>query len=133
MNSGLGDFIISSICPAGILEFGSGTGNLASYIVRGLPHVYGCCIEPLNPAPPKLRSTPSWLNVDIFDKNESRVPLGPFDLVLSIEVAEHIERHQHRFFRLRCGKSENLGRFLGRKTTSESTWSRIRTAGERME
>jgi len=97
VNSGLGDFITTKICPASLLEFGSGTGDLASYIVCKLPHVHGCCIEPLVPAPPKLPITLEWLNVDILNKNDSRVPPGPYDLVLSIEVAEHIERNHHSF------------------------------------
>ena len=95
VNSGLGDFIVGQLKPADFLEFGAGTGLLAEYIAARLPLGPSCCIEPSVSAPVPLPAALSWLNVDIFAGQPAGVPAGPFDLVLSIEVAEHIEADKH--------------------------------------
>lgn len=95
-NFGLADFIVSSIKPKSVLEFGSGLGFLSRHIVdtMSLSDVY--CIEPNeiegiydNINGPKL------LSLDIFNQNHPFVLNRKFDLVMSIEVAEHIPREQH--------------------------------------
>jgi len=94
VNSGLGDFIVG-LKPADFLEFGAGTGLLAEYLAARLPLGPSCCIEPSVSAPAQLPAALAWLNVDIFTGQAAQVPVGPFDLVLSIEVAEHIDHAQH--------------------------------------
>lgn len=97
VNSGLGDFIVTRLKPTTFLEFGAGTGLLAHYIAERIPLAPSYCIEPLVSPPAQLPAPLGWLNVDIFADVQPPVPAGPFDLVLSIEVAEHIDRSKHSF------------------------------------
>jgi predicted O-methyltransferase YrrM len=95
LNAGLVRFLVEEIRPRSFLEFGSGLGHLASAVAARLPLEPSYCIEPevevVLPADRQLH----LLNVDIFRNPAPSVLNQKFDLVLSIEVAEHVERERH--------------------------------------
>jgi len=95
-NHGLAEFIVKELKPNNVLEFGSGLGILSKYINDNAKSESYYCIEPNyiegsydNVHGPKL------LPLDIFNESHPHVLNYKFDLVLSIEVAEHIEIEKH--------------------------------------
>jgi predicted O-methyltransferase YrrM len=95
LNQGLGRFICQHIQPEDLMEFGSGMCDLAKLIADSIPLEESYCIEPgiIVGVGGKLR----LLNVDVFAGPAPRVLDRRFDLVLSIEVAEHIPEDKHEF------------------------------------
>lgn len=95
---GLADFMCREFQFTTVLEFGSGLGHMARYIVDRCPVKAYHCIEPArirgryrDPGNPRLFS------VDIFSQSIPREMAGTYDLVCSIEVAEHVPRQKHGF------------------------------------
>jgi O-methyltransferase len=95
LNEGLGRFICEQLHPKSLLEFGSGMCDLAKLMADSTPLMDSYCIEPEIFV--SLVGNLRLLNVDIFDGPTPRVLNRRFDLVLSIEVAEHIPRNRHEF------------------------------------
>ena len=95
LNEGLGRFICQQLQPQGLLEFGSGMCDLAKMIAASIPLVDAYCIEPEIVI--RLDGALHLLNIDIFAGPTPRILNRRFDLVLSIEVAEHIPRNRHEF------------------------------------
>jgi len=95
-NMGLAKFITEIIKPKNLLEFGSGLGFLSRYIVdnSSIEEVY--CIEP-NKIKGNYRENayPKLIPINIFTDSHPENINKTFDLVLSIEVAEHIELEKH--------------------------------------
>jgi len=106
-NQGLGKWIVRETHPQKLLEFGCGTGVLLNYIHnfslskkdRHIECAVG--IEPekmneyfLNP------NGPTQICADITEQDISNHPIfikNPhFDLILSVEVMEHIDRKYHQ-------------------------------------
>lgn len=95
-NKGLAHHLCQRVAPLTALEFGSGLGYLARYIVDHSAVTRYDCIEPSEikgqyspDAFPKLHS------VDIFNDAIDHLFLDAYDMVVSIEVAEHIDRSLH--------------------------------------
>ena len=96
-NTGLVKYILEALAPTTILEFGSGVGHMAKFLNDA--DVVECvhCIEPPSDVVGLYdkASGPILYPIDIFT---DRIPPDlheAYDLVLSIEVAEHIERNLH--------------------------------------
>lgn len=94
-NKGLADFIVKELAPVDFLEFGSGTGVLANAIAEGRDLQPSFCIEPKIAAPVRRDKGLNLLNLDIFEVAVPQVLNRKFDLVFSIEVAEHIPLANH--------------------------------------
>lgn len=94
-NEGLARHICQQFAPTSYLEFGSGLGHLAQYIAQHTEADPIHCIEPngIKGAYNELR--PKLFPVDIFTQNTPEELKQKYDLVLSIEVAEHIDRKYH--------------------------------------
>jgi len=96
-NFGMANFIVQEIKPKNMLEFGSGLGFLSRHIVDNsdVNEVY--CIEP-NKIEGHYRKNafPTLLPINIFDDPLPTKIKKTFDLVISIEVAEHIPRENHK-------------------------------------
>lgn len=95
-NTGLAHFITDSLQPKTALEFGSGVGDLAAFIAANS----GCrpidCIEPLiMPEACFGNLSIRQFQTDIFAEPVPCDLLAKYDLVMSIEVAEHIHRDRH--------------------------------------
>lgn len=93
LNFGLGNFICRHLKPTDMLEFGSGLCDLANLIADSMALDASYCIEPEIVA--DVRQNLNLLNIDIFTTPSPRVLDRRFDLILSIEVAEHIPLDQH--------------------------------------
>jgi hypothetical protein len=94
LNEGLARFIIEEIQPSNFLEFGSGIGLLAQRIAASLPLEPSYCIEPsiiIESASPAL----SFVNCDILTSPAPQGLNQKFDLVISVEVMEHIALDHH--------------------------------------
>lgn len=95
-NSGLVKFIKNYIRPYNFLEFGCGEGHLANALAEQLDISNSYCIEPLvqcNIAPNR------GLELLNFDLTKDQIPAKiqkKFDLIVSIEVAEHIDKRYHK-------------------------------------
>lgn len=97
-NKGLATFIVDKICPKDYLEFGSGLGLLANYVCNNSDINKAYCIEPYEINPENyLGHSPSLIILDIFNQGHPEVLNQRFNLVISIEVAEHIERKKHDY------------------------------------
>jgi O-methyltransferase len=92
---GLVRFIAEYIHPQNFLEFGSGEGNLANAIADHVQLTDSYCIEPLIECRMEKEKGLNLLNIDVFSQEIPNILNKKFDLVLSIEVAEHIERSRH--------------------------------------
>lgn len=95
VNTGLGDFLAQEVAPKDFLEFGAGLCGLANYL--GARRVLGpsYCLEPQVEPAGDLAPGIELLNVDVLAAPAPRVLDRLFDLVLSIEVAEHVPRDRH--------------------------------------
>lgn len=95
-NEGLARYICSEIKPGSVLEFGSGLGYLARYIVDHSDVERYDCVEP-NEMKGCYRETssPRLFPVDIFKDRLEGLLLDTYELIASIEVAEHIPRSRH--------------------------------------
>lgn len=94
LNRGLVRFLAHVIEPKDMIEFGCGVGDLANALASEVRLEPSYCIEPLIDAKlfgPGL----NLLNIDIFSDPLPAEINRKFDLVLSIEVAEHVERSLH--------------------------------------
>lgn len=95
-NFGMAKFLLENIKPKNMLEFGSGLGFLSRHIVdnSNIQEVY--CIEP-NEIKGQYRETafPKLLSINIFNDLIPQEIKRTFDLVVSIEVAEHIPQDKH--------------------------------------
>lgn len=95
-NLGLANFVVDKIKPKSVLEFGSGLGFLSKYITdhSSLENIY--CIEPNEIAGVYDNvNGPKLLPLDIFNYDHPYIINHKYDLVMSIEVAEHIKREKH--------------------------------------
>ena len=108
-NQGLAGYITRNFNPNTVLEFGSGLGDLARFIADNSACKSIHCIEPLM-MPEDIGKHPkiTQFTTNIF-RESKRADLRPkYDLVLSIEVAEHVERSMHNilfdFLVKRCEK-----------------------------
>lgn len=95
-NTGLAQFIVDELEPKTVLEFGSGVGDLAAFMAAHSDCRPIDCIEPLI-MPESCFSSPSirQFQTDIFTNPLPHDLLATYDLVMSIEVAEHIDRSSH--------------------------------------
>lgn len=94
-NKGLADFVINEFEFEDALEFGSGLGLLASYICNNKEVENYHCIEP-NQITGKYNDTkPKLFSINIFEDSIPGVMEKKYELVCSIEVAEHIDRTLH--------------------------------------
>ena len=94
LNSGLGDFIVEHIKPRDFLEFGAGLCGLATYIGHRMELRKSYCLEP-DVSPAEVSPNISLLNFDVLSEQPPRLLDQYFDLILSIEVAEHVPREKH--------------------------------------
>ena len=97
-NDGMAGYIANTLKPASVLEFGCGLGLYCDYLKRALDteKVFGIEPEPMGgvfDAP----GAPRQLAIDIFSHPHPPPLDERFDLVMSIEVAEHIPRDKHDF------------------------------------
>jgi 2-polyprenyl-3-methyl-5-hydroxy-6-metoxy-1,4-benzoquinol methylase len=87
----IADWICRQLAPRRIVDVGCGPGHLMEALAIRSCQVYGVdiSIEAIR----KVRSR--RLRADLFDLTlkESRISGGPYDLVISCEVAEHLEKH----------------------------------------
>jgi len=114
-NFGMANFIVKSIKPKNILEFGSGLGFLSKHIVDNLKLSDVYCIEPN-----KIKGLydtdkgPKLIPLNIFEDKHPKEIKRTFDLVMSIEVAEHIEQERHdELFDFLVSHTENWIVFSG--------------------
>lgn len=95
-NDGMVRYIIENMAPESVFEFGSGLGYMAKMLNDTCTTEPVHCVEPMDidgeynqVKGPKLFATNVF--ADTIPEELDRV----YDLVLSIEVAEHIERSRH--------------------------------------
>lgn len=114
-NFGMANFIVNTIKPKSILEFGSGLGFLSRHIVDTLHLSDVYCIEPNEiKGVYDAINGPKLISIDIFKDNHPKEIQQTFDLVMSIEVAEHIEREKHdALFDFLVGHANNWIVFSG--------------------
>ena len=115
-NDGLAKSIYELFKPNTILEFGCGVGYYCNYWsnCEGVETVHG--IEP-NEMDQKMFNNTNCkqLTFNLINDDESQFEfLDKYDLVVSIEVAEHIDRKYHdRLFDFLTKKSKNIIVFSG--------------------
>lgn len=97
-NNGMAEYIAHTFKPESILEFGCGLGLYCHFLKTRLDtnRVFGIDPEPMggvfdSPTGPKQ------LAINIFSDKHPEPLEQKFDLVMSIEVAEHIPRENHDF------------------------------------
>ena len=93
-NYGLAKYIVDKIKPVDFLEFGSGLGLLAAFLNQHLNLKDSYCIEP-NQIKGEYGGKVHLLPLNIFTNKHPDAINKKFDLVMSVEVAEHIERDKH--------------------------------------
>lgn len=112
---GLARFLAYELQPTSVLEFGCGVGLYIDYLChkRPLQRAWGVEPEPMLfdgsvfHSVNKLDACPAQLTSNIFSMDDSDLEnWGQFDLVYSIEVAEHLQQQQH----------SRLARFLAART-----------------
>ena len=96
LNNGLSEFIAEELVPNSLLEFGCGTAALANRLAELLPLNDSYCIEPN--MKPHLNHGLHLLNFDFTTEPAPAQLDRYFDLVVSIEVAEHIDKRFHTPF-----------------------------------
>jgi len=97
-NNGMAEYIARTLKPASILEFGCGLGLYCHFLKTQLDvkTVLGIEPEPMGgvfDAP----GGPTQVAIDLFSDKHPQPLERKFDLVMSIEVAEHIPREKHDF------------------------------------
>lgn len=95
LNRGLVRYIAEEIAPKDFVEFGSGECLLANALAAELNLSPSYCLEPFVRAAVRVDRGLSLLNVDATHQPTPSVLNHKFDLVLSIEVAEHVARDRH--------------------------------------
>ena len=119
---GLASFLADQLKPSSALEFGSGVGIYVEYLARhgGVSGpVYGAEPTDMSLAGVFGRTTwPKQITGNLLDESRAkyRESLGTFDLVYSIEVAEHVDPSLH----------PELVKFLSRKTSKYLVFSAAR-------
>jgi len=112
---GLARFLAYELQPTSVLEFGCGVGLYIDYLCRKRPLQRAWGVEPESMlfdgsvfhSVSKLDACPAQLTSNIFSMEDSDLEKwGQFDLVYSIEVAEHLQQQQH----------SRLARFLAART-----------------
>ena len=97
-NQGMADHIVEAFDFNSVLEFGSGLGLLAKYISEKKTIEQYDCIEPNKfHGNYQEKGNPKLIPVNIFEQNLESLFSNQYDLVCSIEVAEHIPRDKHGF------------------------------------
>lgn len=95
-NNGLARFLANNFAAHKILEFGSGMGDLARFLSDNAPCSTVDCIEPLiMPTELTINTKIRQFALDIFQAPLPEALCKCYDLVISIEVAEHIDRRHH--------------------------------------
>lgn len=92
---GLAEFIVQQFEFSSVLEFGSGLGLLAEYIVDNRNLDSYSCIEPNYIKGRYKEDKPKLFSIDIFSDDIPTEINKKHDVVISIEVAEHIPRNKH--------------------------------------
>lgn len=114
-NHGLASYIVETIQPTSVLEFGSGLGHLARHVTDAAEVTCYDCIEP-NPIEGKYRkdAAPILHPIDVFGQYDNSVFAEFYDVVVSIEVAEHVPRDLHTLlFDLLVKKADRVIIFSG--------------------
>lgn len=95
-NNGMAEYIAHTLKPASILEFGCGLGLYCDFFKTQLDtkKVFGIEPEPMGGVF-ETPNGPKQLAIDIFTDRHPEPLEQKFDLVMSIEVAEHIPREKH--------------------------------------
>lgn len=98
-NRGLTEYIAKLTTPKKMLEFGSGMGYMAKYFNDNCTDEPVHCIEPSDFVGEYNSVTgPILYNLNIFtDSIPQEIENSTYDLVLSIEVAEHIDLKLHPY------------------------------------
>lgn len=113
-NHGLARFLTDFIRPTDFLEFGGGTGSLARHVARECRVGRSYVIEPEIPLAPEPGVELEALNIDITKHVAPRVLNRTFDLVLNIEVAEHVDHsHHERLFDFLASRARRWVVFSG--------------------
>lgn len=97
-NNGMADYIARSLKPESTLEFGCGLGLYCHFLKTQLDiqRVFGIEPEPMAGVFDSPNG-PTQLAINIFSDKHPEPLEQKFDLVMSIEVAEHIPREKHDF------------------------------------
>lgn len=97
-NKGMAEYIAHTLKPASVLEFGCGLGLYCEFLKTRLriKEVFGIEPEPMDGVFGSPTG-PEQLAIDIFVDKHPELLARKFDLVMSIEVAEHIPRDKHEF------------------------------------
>ncbi|MFQ3323672.1 MAG: ABC-type polysaccharide/polyol phosphate transport system ATPase subunit [Pseudomonadales bacterium] len=114
-NHGMANHIVKAFDFNSVLEFGSGLGLLAKYISENKAVEQYDCIEP-NKFQENYQDegNPKLIPVNIFKQDLEGLFSSQYDLVCSIEVAEHIPRDKHDFlFDFLAAKSKRWVIFSG--------------------
>jgi cyclopropane fatty-acyl-phospholipid synthase-like methyltransferase len=114
-NRGMANYLVTKIAPKSFLEFGSGLGFLAKHIDEHIDLESSFCIEPnyIKGLYGEMTNV-KFLQLNIFKDDIPREIDQKFDLVVSIEVAEHIERNKHHIlFDFLVNKTNNWLVFSG--------------------
>jgi 2-polyprenyl-3-methyl-5-hydroxy-6-metoxy-1,4-benzoquinol methylase len=95
----IADWIVENIAPRSVIDVGCGPGHMMEALQQRGVAVYGVDISTAALARVKQRG----LSAERFDltRQDVSLPGGPYDLVISSEVAEHLEeRHARNLVRL---------------------------------
>lgn len=97
-NDGMAEFIARVLRPSSVLEFGCGLGLYLDFLKTelGIDTVFGIEPEPVGGVFDSPNG-PTQFAIDIFTDNHPAALNRKFELVMSIEVAEHIPRERHEF------------------------------------
>lgn len=114
-NSGLAKHICEVYNPTSVLEFGSGLGFLAKHISENTNVQNYHCIEPYDIQENySADGNPKLFAIDIFHDEIPEEMNRTYDLVMSIEVAEHVPRELHtQLFDFMYERAENFIIFSG--------------------
>lgn len=92
----IGDWIVATLRPGTLIDVGCGPGHMMQALAQRGVRVIG--VDVSSAAVEKVKA--KGLTVQQFDLTApgAKLPGGPYDLVLSCEVAEHLEeKHARRF------------------------------------